>query len=197
MEPSWKITVKKYESLRAIYTYAFTEAPEEDAWKKIQIWAGPKGLLTREKGTRVFGRNTYPTDNPEPHGYELFITVDELIKVDGDIRLGEIPGGLYAVLMSTSLEDMVQAWPFLWSWLEDSEYVFTGWNKEEHGWVNGYEEHLSPFDGSPPNEWLFNLMIPVNKKTNHSISRTGVSSLINRKRKSCACTFEKLLKYCS
>ena len=30
----------------------------------MMAWA--KGLL--EKGARVFGRNTYPTDKPEPNG---------------------------------------------------------------------------------------------------------------------------------
>ena len=39
-----------------------SETPEEDAWKKMEAWAKPKGLL--EKGASVFGRNTYPTDTP-------------------------------------------------------------------------------------------------------------------------------------
>jgi len=38
----------------------------------MEAWAKPKGLLEKDIGTRVFGRNTYPTDNPEPHGYEFF-----------------------------------------------------------------------------------------------------------------------------
>lgn len=165
MKPNWKITVDKREPLRTIFAYAFTETPEQDAWKKIQSWAGPKGLLSKEKGTRVFGRNTYPTDKPEPHGYELYITVEETIEVDEELTTGEIPGGLYAVLESTSLEGMAHSWPSLWKWLEESEYEFTGWTKGEHGWVNGYEEHLNPFEDNPPNEWLFNLMIPVKKKS--------------------------------
>jgi hypothetical protein len=123
MEPKWKISVEKREPLRAVYAYALTETPEEDAWKKIQVWAGQKGLLAKEKGTKVFGRNTYPTDNLEPHGYELS----------------------------------------LWRWLDESEYEFIGWRKEEHGWVSGYEEHLNPFDNKTQNELLFNLMIPIKK----------------------------------
>lgn len=158
--------MEKRESLKAVFVYAFTETPEEDAWKKIQKWAGPKGLLSKEKGTRIFGRNTYPTDKPEPHGYELYITVNESVKESRMIMTGEIPGGLYAVLKFTSLEGMAQAWPSLWKWLKKSKYEFSGWRKGEHGWVNGYEEYLNPFEEKPPNEWKFNLMIPIKENTN-------------------------------
>lgn len=79
--------------------------------------------------------------------------------------MGEIPRGLYAILKSTNLVGMAKAWPALWKWLENSEYEFTGWRKGEHGWVNGYEEHLNPFEDLPQNEWLFDLLIPIKKKT--------------------------------
>lgn len=162
--PQWRIEIQKREKIKTIYAYAFTKTPEEDAWKKIIEWAKPKGFLTKEKGTRVFGRNTYPTNNPEPHGYELHITVDESIEPDNKIMKGEISEGLYAVLHSTKLEKMAEAWQSLWKWVEESEYEFTGWKKGKHGWVNGYEEHLNPFEEKPPNEWRFNLMIPLKKK---------------------------------
>jgi DNA gyrase inhibitor GyrI len=162
--PRWKIEIETIDTLKTVYAHALTDTPEEDAWKKIRSWAEPKGLLTREKGTRVFGRNTYPTDNPEPHGYELYITVNEQPKPETEIMVGEIPGGIYAILKSTNLKGMASAWPSLWKWVEESEYEFTGWMKGEHGWVNGYEEHLNPFDEKTPSEWRFNLMIPLKKK---------------------------------
>ena len=165
MKPEWEIAVEEREPLNAMVTHALSETPEEDTWKTIQSWAGPRRLLTKEKGTRLFGRNTYPTKEPEPHGYQLYITVEEPMEPTENITPGEVPGGLYAVLRSTSIEGMAQAWPALWKWLEESQYQFTGWEKGEHGWVNGLEEHLNPFDGLPPEEWLFNLMIPVKKKT--------------------------------
>jgi AraC family transcriptional regulator len=164
IDSKWTIEVEKWDAIRTVYAYAFTKTPEEDAWKKIIEWAKPKGLLTKEKCVRVFGRNTYPTENPEPHGYELHITVDESIVAEDEIMKGEISGGLYAVLHSTTLEKMAEAWPSLWKWVEESEYEFTGWIKGKHGWVNGYEEYLNPFEEKPPNEWRFNLMIPLKKK---------------------------------
>jgi DNA gyrase inhibitor GyrI len=160
----WTIEIENFETLKAVYIHALTDTPEEDAWKTIQTWAITQGLLNKQKGTRVFGRNTYPTNNPEPHGYELYITVKEPTTVKGDLKKGEIPGGLYAVLKSTNIKGFTHSWPQLWRWLEESQYKFIGWDKSENGWVNGFEEYLNPFNELPQSEWLFNLMIPVIKK---------------------------------
>ena len=89
-----------------------SETPEEDAWKKMVAWAKPKGLF--EKGARVFGRNIYPTDNPEPHGYEFFLTVGRNIGPDGDIDIRQIPCGVYAVLRFKNLDNIGNAWEHLW-----------------------------------------------------------------------------------
>ena len=163
-DPEWNIHIRRIESLRAAYTHSSSDTPEEDAWKKMEAWARPRGILTKEKGTRIFGRNTYPTDNPEPHGYQLFITVDQSIKPENEIKIGEIPGGTYAVLSSTNLDNIGDAWRSLWSWIENSEYEFIGWKKEEYGWADGYEEHLNPFDDKLISEWKFELWIPLKEK---------------------------------
>jgi hypothetical protein len=84
-----KVRTERLETMRAAHIHVLSETPEEEAWKKMVAWAKPKGLL--EKGIRVFGRNTYPTDNP--HGYEFFLTVGWNIEPDGDIDMREIPAG--------------------------------------------------------------------------------------------------------
>ncbi len=127
-------------------------------------WAKTRGLHSKESGTRVFGRNTYPTDNPEPHGYQLFFTVDQSIRPEDEIKIDEMHGGTYAVLSSTSLDRIGEAWKFLWSWIENSGYEFIGWKKGEYGWVNGFEEHLNPFKDKPISEWIFDLWIPLKEK---------------------------------
>jgi len=48
----------------------------------MESWAKPKGLLKREPRISA---DTYPTDNPEPHGYEFFLTVGRNIEPDADI----------------------------------------------------------------------------------------------------------------
>lgn len=73
-----KVMIDRLETMRSAHIHVLSETPEEDVWKKMEAWAKPRGLL--EKGTRVFGRNTYPTDNPEPEGYEFFLTVGRNIE---------------------------------------------------------------------------------------------------------------------
>jgi DNA gyrase inhibitor GyrI len=57
----------------------------------------------------LFGRNTFPTDNPEPHGYEFFLTVGPDIEPERDTEIREIPGGLYAVLRFNELNKIGEA----------------------------------------------------------------------------------------
>jgi len=156
-----EVRVERLKAMRATYTHALSDTPEEDAGKKIMGWAKPKGLLEKGSRARLFGRNTYPTDNPEPHGYEFFLTVGPDIEPEGEIEIKEIPGGLYAVLRFKDLNHIGEAWSYLWKWIEESEYEHIGWQKGEHGWVNGFEEHLNWYEQKPQNEWIFDLWVQL------------------------------------
>ncbi len=156
-----EVRLERLETTRAVYTHVLSDTPEEDAWRKIERWAKPKGLLEEDSRTRVFGRNTYPTDNPEPHGYEFFLTVGPDAEPEGDIKVGEIPGGLYAVLRFKNLDNIRKAWGHLWNWIKNSEYEHVGWQKGEHGWYNGFEEQLNWYEKKPPNEWVLDLWVQL------------------------------------
>jgi len=156
-----EVRLERLGTMRAVYTHVLSDAPEEDAWRKIERWAKPKGLLEAGVGTRVFGRNTYPTDNPEPHGYEFFLTVGPDVEPEGDIAIREIPGGLYAVLRFKNLDNIRKAWEHLWNWIKNSEYEPVDWQKGEHGWYNGFEEHLNWYEKKSPNEWVFDLWVQL------------------------------------
>ncbi|MDD5704173.1 MAG: GyrI-like domain-containing protein [Dehalococcoidales bacterium] len=116
-----------------------SETPEEDAWKKMVAWAKPKGLL--EKGAR--GRNTIRLTTR--HGYEFFLTVSRNIEPDGDIELRQIPGGLYAVLRFKNLDNIGNAWEYLWNWIRENKYESIGMQKGDHGWYKGFEEQIKKF----------------------------------------------------
>ena len=155
-----EVRLERLETMRAAHVHAFSETPEEDAWKKLTSWAKPRGLLEEGVRTRVFGRNTYPTDKPEPHGYEFFLTVGPDVKPEGDIDIREIPGGLYAVLRFKDLDNMKDAWLHLWNWINESEYDHIGWRKGDHGWCNGFEGRLNPLERSP-RDWIFDLWVQL------------------------------------
>ncbi|MFB0543934.1 MAG: GyrI-like domain-containing protein [Candidatus Bathyarchaeia archaeon] len=155
-----EVRIERLEAMRAAYVHVLSETPEIDAGKKIMEWAKPKGLIEEGSGARLFGRNTFPTDNPEPHGYEFFLTVGPDVEPEGDIEIREIPSGLYAVLRFKNLDNIRKAWELLWRWIKESEYEEIGWKKGEHGWINGFEEHLNPLEESTK-EWVFDLWVQL------------------------------------
>jgi len=56
--------------MHAICAYALCDTLEEDAKKKILAFAKSNNLIIKNSFSSLFGKNTYPTENPEPHGYE-------------------------------------------------------------------------------------------------------------------------------
>jgi len=160
-----EVRLERLKTMRAFYTHAFSDTPEEDAGKRIIEWAKSKGLIEKSIGARLFGRNTYPTDKPEPHGYEFYLTVDSDIKPEGDIKTREIPGGLYAVLSFKNLYKIREAWEKMWKWIEESEYEPADLKKGEHGWVDGFEEHLNWQEEKTPTEWTFNLWVQLKEQS--------------------------------
>ena len=156
-----EVRLERLETMRAAYTHALSDTPEEDAMKKMLDWIKTKGLMEKASGFRFFGRNTYPTDKPEPHGYEIYLTVNRDIEPEGDVETKEIEGGLYAVLRFKNLYKIGEAWVKLWKWIEESEHEHVGWKKGEHGWVNGFEEHLNWREEKPRTEWEFDLWVKL------------------------------------
>jgi DNA gyrase inhibitor GyrI len=102
----WDIQVEYQEPLIAVYAHVLSETPEKDVSDIIWAWASENGLPSKDKDTRMFGRNTYPTDQPEPHGYQLLMTVKSPVEETEEIRNGEIPGGYYTILRSTTVSKM-------------------------------------------------------------------------------------------
>lgn len=158
---SMEVRKERLDTMRAAYVHVLSDAPEEDAGKRIIKWAETKHLHRKSVKPRLFGRNTYPSNNPEPHGYEYYLTVSPDIEPLDDIETQEIEGGLYGVLRFKNLEKIREAWEYLWNWIKESEYEYVGWKKGKHGWVNGFEEHLNWYEKKPQNEWIFDLWVQL------------------------------------
>lgn len=155
------VRLEKLRTMRAAYTHASGNTPEEDARKRIVGWAKSRGLMEKGVGARLFGRNTYPTDKPEPHGYEFYLAVNDDAESEGDIEMREVPGGLYVTLRFKNLAKIGEAWEKMWKWIEESKYEHVGWRKGEHGWVNGFEEQVNWREEKPPTEWIFALWVQL------------------------------------
>ena len=134
------VRIVKLPPMRVACVHGFGEGPEEQAFEKMTIWAEAHNLLG--KPYRVFGYN-----NPDPspgspnYGYDVWMTVDEAVQVEGDVRIIEFPGGLYAVAcveVKNPWEDIPGTWQKLVKWREASKY-----HQGQHQWL---EEHIGPLD---------------------------------------------------
>jgi DNA gyrase inhibitor GyrI len=122
--------------------WAFGPSPEEAAWKKLEDWAKPKGLLdvTGRQRPRLFGfNNPSPSVGSPNYGYEFWLTVDEGVEPEGDIRIVFFAGGLYALMPITvrePSEDIPAGWQRLDSWVHEN-----GREMASHQWLE--EHHLT------------------------------------------------------
>ncbi len=155
-----KLRLELLKPMKAAYVHAISQTPEEDAQKKILEWAKNHGL-NKKPGARLFGRNTYSTDKPEPHGYEYYLTVEGDIMPEEDIGVREIPGGSYVAFRVHNLSDLTEGWKKFWALIELSDYKHVGVTKGEKGWVNGFEEHINWQEEKPPQEWIFDLWVQL------------------------------------
>jgi AraC family transcriptional regulator len=142
--------------MRVACVNGFGEGPESLAFDKMKAWAQAHDL----PGTphRLFG---YNNPNPSPgspnYGYDVWLTVDESLQADGEARIIEFPGGLYAVTrieVKSPGDDIPATWQRLVRWMETSKY--------RHGRHQWLEEHIGPLDemgGEQP--FVLDLYLPI------------------------------------
>ena len=126
--------------MRVACINGFGEGPEGMAFEKMKAWAEAHQLLGRPR--RIFGYN-----NPDPspgspnYGYDVWLTVDEPVEAEGEARIVEFPGGLYAVTrieVKSPGDEIPTAWQKLVRWMEASKY--------RHGRHQWLEEHIGTLD---------------------------------------------------
>jgi hypothetical protein len=81
----------------------------------------------------------------------MWITVGPEVEPDGEVRVQEFPGGLYAVTRCKGVETITATWKRLVAWLTESKYKHA-----DHQWL---EEHLTPM-GTPYDELTLDLYAP-------------------------------------
>ncbi|NLF88605.1 hypothetical protein GX563_07265 [Candidatus Bathyarchaeota archaeon] len=143
----------------ATHFYSLNQPPEEEALNAALQYAKNSDLT--EQNARLFGRNIYPTDKPEPHGYEYLITTDNN-KPGSTEEKDVVSGGLYAMQEIKGLFGLAEGWKGLMDWAAANGYMAVGVKKGPHGWVNSaYEELLDWAQQKPPEEWRFRLWLQL------------------------------------
>jgi len=131
-----EISIVKLPPLRVASAWAFGPSPEMLAWQQLVAFAEPRGLLKPDKGSRIFGfNNPNPSEGSLNYGYEFWITVETEREPEGDIRILNFPGGMYAVAQFDEPDSdynisVPAAWQRLDAWVSQSQYQ-TG----SHQWL--------------------------------------------------------------
>ncbi len=134
-----QVQLVKLERLHVAVAWAFGPQPEDEAWRKMSAYAGLKGLQVVPQA-RMFGfNNPNPSPGSPNYGYQFCITVGPEVQPEGDIRIGELEGGLYAMTPFTMTEGgdpnsaIPDAWMRLDAWVAASPH-----RRGNHQWL---EEH--------------------------------------------------------
>lgn len=149
------VRIVKLDHMRVASAYGFGRSPEGQAWEKLIAWAKPKGLLQDPEKYRIFGfNNPNPAPGSPNYGYEFWITVGPEVEPEGDVRIQDFGGGLYAVTRCQGVTTIGDTWKKLGAWVEDSQYRWA-----RHQWL---EEHIGPADAPHDEETLvLDLFFPI------------------------------------
>lgn len=148
-----EVRIVKLEPMRMISAYGFGAEPEGQAWEKIEVFANKHGLLPAEKYPSTFGfNNPNPSKGSPNYGYEIWLPVAQDVEPEGDLRIVDFRGGLYAVTTFKGLENIGDVWMKLVKWAEGSKY-----QRAHHQWL----EELTTPPGTPPEAYVFNIYLPI------------------------------------
>lgn len=149
------VKIVRLEPIRVACVNGYGSEPETQAFEKMRAYVKEKGFDRDGKQHRFFG---YNNPNPAPgspnYGYDVWVTVDESVQSEGEVKVIDFPGGLYAVLSIRPVtgEEIFENWQKLVAWRERSKY-----RPAQHQWL---EEHIGDINLSFPHLTL-DLYMPV------------------------------------
>ena len=148
------VRIETLPPMRVISSYGFGSSPEAIAHEKMNAFLEAKGLL-KGYGSEIahYGfNNPSPSSGSPNYGYEIWAVVPPEVEPEGDLRLVQFAGGLYAVTRFENLENIGSVWMELVKWRENSRY-----NQAHHQWL---EHLLNPLEPDQ-SKFVFELYLPV------------------------------------
>jgi DNA gyrase inhibitor GyrI len=149
------IRIVRLPALRVASVNGYGEGPEDIAFGKMRAYVKAKGFDTDGQPHRFFGfNNPDPTAASPLYGYDVWVTVDETVQSEGEVKVFDFPGGLYAVLSIHPVtgEEIFPAWQQLVAWRDKRKY-----RPASHQWL---EEHIGDINLSFPHLTL-DLYMPI------------------------------------
>jgi DNA gyrase inhibitor GyrI/DNA-binding transcriptional ArsR family regulator len=151
------VRIVELEPMRVASARVIGKNPEEKAMAVLLPWAEKLGLLDNLEEHPMYGfNNPDPSPESEEYGYEFWIKISPEIQPEGDIKVKEFGGGLYAVTTTRLIIDpdlnIIPAWKRLAEWVKSStKYNFAG-----HQWL---EKHINP--RAAPENMVLDLCCPI------------------------------------
>ena len=150
------VQIETLKPMRVASVWGFGPSPENEAWQKLEAWAKPQGLYGDLANHPIFGfNNPNPSAGSPNYGYELWLQVSPDTLPEGDVRILDFAGGLYAVkrceVPKGQFEQIGETWKALVTWLEDSKY-----KQGTHQWL---EKSIAT--SSPDLEFVLDLYLPI------------------------------------
>jgi DNA gyrase inhibitor GyrI len=148
------VRIETLPPMRVASAYGFGPHPEDIAHQKMTAFLKSKGLL-EGYGSKILH---YGFNNPNPssgspnYGYEIWALIPPDVEPEGDIRVVEFNGGLYAVTRFENLDNIGRVWGELVRWRENSPYQHAS-----HQWL---EHLLNPLENDPA-KFVFELYLPI------------------------------------
>jgi AraC family transcriptional regulator len=149
------VKIIRLPALRVACVNGYGEGPEGIAFEKMSAYVKAKGLAADGQAHRFFGfNNPNPSASSPLYGYDVWVTVDAATQSEGEVKVLEFPGGLYAVLSIRPVtgEEIHSAWLQFFAWREKSKY-----RPASHQWL---EEHIGDINLSFPDITL-DLYMPI------------------------------------
>jgi DNA gyrase inhibitor GyrI len=155
MSQDLNVRIVRLPSLRVACVNGYGEGPETLAFDKMRAYVKEKGFDRDGQPHRFFGfNNPNPSAGSPLYGYDVWVTVDQNVQSEDEVKVLDFPGGLYAVLSIHPItgEEIFPAWQQLVAWREKSKY-----RPASHQWL---EEHIGDIKLSFPDLTL-DLFMPI------------------------------------
>ncbi len=150
-----KVDIVTLKPMRVISALGFGAEPEGIGSQKISEFGIKKGLFKEGEPQGTFGfNNPDPSPGSPNYGYEIWLPIGPKVEPEGDLRIIDFRGGLYAVTNFTGLANIGQVWGELVKWREASKY-----RHGNHQWL----EELLVSPDTPLDEYEFNLYLPISE----------------------------------
>lgn len=150
-----EVKIIKLEEMRVVSAYGFGAEPEGVAWEKLKVFGLEKGLFKEGVYPKTYGfNNPNPSQGSPNYGYEIWLPVAEGVEPDGNLRVVNFSGGLYAVTTFKGLENIGETWGKLVKWREGSKY-----KQAHHQWM----EELTTEPDASPEEYVFTIYLPISE----------------------------------